>query len=104
MKLLNTIWQFLTVKKEVTPVTDQVVETTPATTAVETTPATTAVETTPATVVTPVAAVDTGEKAVLSDVDAVLAKLKTLLIAAGHDVEEEFDDAVAYAKTLAAKL
>ncbi|WP_429499394.1 hypothetical protein ACQUFY_20880 [Robbsia andropogonis] len=55
----------------------------------------------PAATATPAATtVDAATAAATASSDAVLAKVKALLVASGHDVEIVFDDLVAVAKKL----
>lgn len=81
MNLLKRAWLWLTTKhQKETPVTDT---------------STTETTTNPETVTYVI-----GQSA---KSDAVLAKVKELLITIGHDVEGEFDEIVALAKKLVAK-
>ncbi|WP_146001332.1 hypothetical protein [Chimaeribacter arupi] len=92
---MNPLKWLLTKETKEPTVTDAAVTDT-ATTAQAIPPVTTTTET-----VVP-ATTQTTTTSVTSD-DAVLGKVKELLISIGHDVENEFDEVVALAKKLVAK-
>lgn len=95
MKIIKQIWDFLYPKK-VEKVSEPITDTATA-------------STTPVVADQPVITVNAADGQQVNvvsqqtDVDAVLAKVKKLLIDAEHDIETEWDALVTYAKALASK-
>ena len=89
MKILSAIWRFLTEKKDHNVTDTSVINTSDI-------PVTARISDPAPSSVAQVAGVDVNN-------DDVFEKLKSLLVLAGHDIEKEWDLAVAYAKALAEK-